>query len=61
MVFCVQLYDNLAEGDVPTADKVLTSFTSLFGKDDAEEVFGEGSEYDENRKVKLLAILEYVI
>ena len=55
------MYDNLAEGDVPTADKVLTSFTSLFGKDDAEEVFGEGSEYDENRKVKLPAILEYVI
>lgn len=46
---------------MPTVDKVLTSFTSLFGKDDTEEVFGEGSEYDENRKVKLLAILEYVI
>ena len=46
---------------MPTADKVLTSLKSLFGKDDAEEVFGEGSDYDENRKVKLLAILEYVI
>ena len=29
----------------------MESFTSSFGKDDVEEVFGEDSEYDEDRKV----------
>jgi len=41
----------LAEGEVPSAEKVVESFTATFGKDDVEEVFGEDSEYDEDRKV----------
>ena len=29
----------------------MESFTASFGKGDVEEVFGEDSEYDEDRKV----------
>ena len=30
----------------------MQSFSSWYGKDEIEEVFGEDSEYDENRKVR---------
>ncbi|KAJ7328106.1 UDP-glucose:glycoprotein glucosyltransferase 1 [Desmophyllum pertusum] len=46
----IQLYNRLPEGEVPSAKKVVDSFTASFGKDDAEEAFGEDSEYDEDRK-----------
>ncbi|KAL9964464.1 hypothetical protein ACROYT_G028110 [Oculina patagonica] len=46
----IKLYNRLPEGEVPSAQHVVESFTASFGKDDAEEVFAEDSEYDEARK-----------
>lgn len=46
-----QLYDRLPEGEVPSVTKVMESFAAWYGQDEMEEVFGEDSEYDENRKV----------
>ena len=45
----IQLY---RDGDeLPTAKQVYNKFVSLYSKDDAEDVFGSDSEYDEWRKV----------
>ncbi|XP_067039989.1 UDP-glucose:glycoprotein glucosyltransferase 1-like [Acropora muricata] len=46
----LQVYDGVSEGEAPSADKVMQSFSSWYGQDEREEVFGEDSEYDENRK-----------
>lgn len=46
-IYNSQVYD----GEAPSADKVMQSFSSWYGQDEREEVFGEDSEYDENRKV----------
>ena len=51
LCFFFQLYDRLPEGEAPSASNVVQSFSALYGKDETEEVFGEDSEYDENRKV----------
>ena len=49
---CYQLYDSLPEGESPSAEKVMDSFSSWYSKDETEEVFGEDTEYDEYRKVQ---------
>lgn len=49
---CVQLYERLPEGESPSAEKVMDSFSSWYSKDETEEVFGEDTEYDEYRKVQ---------
>lgn len=46
----LQLYDRVPEGEAPSADKVIESFTARYSKDETEEVFGEDSEYDDDRK-----------
>ncbi|XP_068732744.1 UDP-glucose:glycoprotein glucosyltransferase 1-like [Montipora capricornis] len=46
----LQLYDRVPEGEAPSASNVMQFFTSWYGKDEEEEVFGEDSEFDENRK-----------
>ena len=50
-IYNSQVYDGVSEGEAPSADKVMQSFSSWYGQDEREEVFGEDSEYDENRKV----------
>lgn len=45
----------MPEGEAPSADKVKQAFTAWYGQDETEEVFGEDSEFDENRKVLKLA------
>lgn len=47
----IQIYQAATNNQVPTANQVYNKFVSLYSKDDAEEVFGSDSEYDEWRKV----------
>ena len=53
-----QLYDRVPEGEAPSASNVMQFFTSWYGKDEEEEVFGEDSEFDENRKVRRCSTLD---
>ena len=50
-VVCAKLYGRVPEGKAPSVDKVIESFTAWYSKDETEEVFGEDSEYDDDRKV----------